>query len=425
MKQYRFLVIIILSAITLFSSCEKKWEDPAFTVPKYNGKKANKTIANIKSLHTLNSNQLDSIMPRGEFIVDAWVVSSDEGGNIYKTIYVQDETGGLEISVNKTGLFNDFPVGQKVFINCKGLVVGDYHNQFRMGWIYSGSVGQIHGAYVDNYFSKDGLPDLKSAPFEVTEIQSMADLTPENQSKLVIIRDCEFAEDVVGKPLSEDDVTTERTVTFNGASVVVRTSNYAKFRNIPCPEGKITLMGILTQYNDNYQLLLRTRHDIIEQGDVPGEELLLAMNFDENSLSTGGWSLSDESSTTAWRYVNSDNTMFHPPADGVLCNDWLISPAITLPGTEGVSLYLEHKMTIQGLPDFFQVYYSTSHVDGNFNESDWHAFDPNLSRFTAEFSLSNALDVSVIQNNNFRIAIRYNNSSAASRWYVKSIQFKK
>lgn len=428
MKSYKYPIILVAILLLSISSCYKKWDDPTFTVPVYKGKKANRTIADLKALHELNSNQLDSVTARNGFIVDAWVVSSDQGGNIYKSIFVQDETGGMEILINKTGLYNDFPVGQKVFINCIGLVVGDYHNQYRMGWIYNGGVGQIHDQYVTNYFSKDGMPDLSKAPFEITEIQSIADLTPENQSKLVIIRDCEFADVSKGKPLSDNDVSTEHTVNFNGASIVVRTSNYAKFRSVTCPTEKVTLVGILTQYNSTYQLLLRTRADIMDHEETPDEELLETLSFDENSLTTGGWSLSNNNSSTKWVYqeVSGNKCMFHQPTTQI-CDDWLISPEITLSDWEGVSLYLEHRMTIEGLPDFFQVYYSTSHVAGSFNENDWHAFSPNLTRFTADFNLSNALDLSVIQNNKFRIAIRYNNYSgvSASRWYIKNIQFKK
>ncbi|MDL2308360.1 DUF5689 domain-containing protein [Bacteroidales bacterium OttesenSCG-928-C03] len=428
MKHNTLSLIIIAIATLLLSSCNQKWDEPTFVAPKYNGKKATHSIAQIKEMHTIGSNQLDSLKSNKDIIVDAWVVSSDRGGNIYKTLYVQDETGALAIPINKTGLFNDFPVGQKVFIKCNGLVLGDYHNLFQMGWVYQGGIGQIHSEFVDNYISKDGLPDLSKAPFEITTIYSAADLSPDNQSKLVQIPDCEFDAASIGLPLAGNDVITEHTVSFNGTSIVVRTSNYAKFRSMTCPESKVTLVGILSLYNSTYQLLLRTREDIIIQDEQPDEELVKMMTFDENSLTTGGWSVSNDDSETKWTYNTSTQSMFHQPANaGQTCNDWLISPAITLSSTDGISLYLEHRNSIQGLPTFFQVYYSTTHTEDNFNESDWTAFSPNLTRFTADFDLSNALDASVIQNNNFRIAIRYNNSTgiAASRWYVKNIQFKK
>lgn len=428
MKRNRLLIILFLGILFLNNSCRKNWDEPNFQIPQYTGKAPNKTIADLKALHDISSNAPDSVPLRGDFIVQAWVVSSDEGGNFYKSMFVQDATGAIEIPIDKTGLYNDYPVGQKVIINAKGLVVGDYHNMYQMGWIYQGAIGRINSLYINRYISKDGLPDTLNMP-QRTLIQSAADLNPDNVGKLVEIRNCEFTDESVGKPLAYNDYITEHPVRFNGNTITLRTSNYAKFRSITCPSEPVTLIGILTVYNTSYQLMLRTREDMIIQGAGPGPgEVIKEMTFDENSLTTGGWRLSDPASPTAWYYQSSGGNqfMFHGPTSAVT-DDWLISPEITLDELAGVSLYLEHRMTLQGLQDFFQVYYSVNHVDGQFDENDWVAFNPNLNVFPSEFGLSNALDVSVIPSRTFRIAIRYHNYNGiqAARWFVKNIQFKK
>ena len=207
-----------------------RWEAPELTAPVYDGPAANKTIADIKAKHpTLGNGTQDSICRYDEqFIVKAVVVSSAEGGNCYKYLTVQDETGGIEIAIDRSSLYNDYPVGQTVYLNCAGLIVGDYHNKYQVGWVYQGSVGRIAPADLDRYLSKDGLPDLNNPlvanPIEIT---GTGDLTAENVNCLVKIDGCKFSPADDGLPLSDNNFTTDRTVTFNGASVVVRTSNYA------------------------------------------------------------------------------------------------------------------------------------------------------------------------------------------------------
>ena len=129
MKKTNIILSLLIATLCL-ASCNK-WEEPEFVVPEYNGPAANHTIADIKAMHpSLGSGTQDSICSWDEpFIVKAVVVSSDEGGNCYKYLTIQDETGGIEIAIDRSSLYNDYPVGQTVYLNCAGLIIGDYHNK--------------------------------------------------------------------------------------------------------------------------------------------------------------------------------------------------------------------------------------------------------------------------------------------------------
>ena len=56
------------------------------------------------------------------------------------------------------------------------------------------------------------------------------------------------------------DATTNRKL--KEYSVIVRTSNYADFAGDVLPSGKVNLTGILTRFNNDWQLLIRTADDI-------------------------------------------------------------------------------------------------------------------------------------------------------------------
>lgn len=420
-------IIELLFVTLLFASCNR-WEAPTFEAPVYTGPAANKTIADIKAMHPeLGTGAQDSICRYDEtFIVKATVVSSDEGGNCYKYITVQDETGGIEISIDRTSLYNEYPVGQTVYIDCRGLIVGDYHNKYQIGWKYNGSVGRINQNALSRYIHKDGLPNLNDPlvahPIEVT---GSAQLSPENSNCLVKINGCMFDSKYDGMPLSSNDVTADREVTINGATIVVRTSNYAYFRNtIIDANKKYCLYGILSVYNSEYQLTLRTREDM---QIIPEDEDLLTISFDDNSLTTGGWITYPNNN--AWQYKNfQNNHVLYHNISSTNCDDWLISPEINISQFENVVMFLNHQINVGGSPaDYYQVYYSTNFNGGTFNESDWHLFNPNILEFPSSFGWSNALNINAIGNNHFRIAFRYHKDGNinGSAWIIRNIKFTK
>lgn len=71
------------------------------------------------------------------------VISNDEEGNVYKTLYLSDETGGIEIKLG-TGLFLSYPTGtydpetqtmptHYVYVKLKGLFIGNYRMMLSIG----------------------------------------------------------------------------------------------------------------------------------------------------------------------------------------------------------------------------------------------------------------------------------------------------
>lgn len=59
-------------------------------------------------------------------VISGIVSTSDRTGNFYKSFYIQDETGGMEIKLGKNGLYNDYKPGQRIYIDCRELCLGMY-----------------------------------------------------------------------------------------------------------------------------------------------------------------------------------------------------------------------------------------------------------------------------------------------------------
>lgn len=121
--------ISIFAAVALFASCEE-WE-PVYTL-KYD-EPANYTP--VKMEPTLTIAQLAALynnfgtpvsFTADNIIVGGKVSSSDQAGNFYKSFYIQDETGGIEVKIGKSSLYSDYKEGQTVYVNLAGLTIGMY-----------------------------------------------------------------------------------------------------------------------------------------------------------------------------------------------------------------------------------------------------------------------------------------------------------
>ncbi len=90
------------------------------------------SISELVSLYTDRSSGNGSIgdgksLKVTEDIVVRGVVSTtDQPGNFYKSLYIQDKTGGIEIKIGKNGLYNDYKPGQILYVKCKDLYLGMY-----------------------------------------------------------------------------------------------------------------------------------------------------------------------------------------------------------------------------------------------------------------------------------------------------------
>lgn len=69
-----------------------------------------------------------------DIVIGGQVISEDRSGNVYKSLYIQDETGGIELKIGKNGLYNDYKLGQWVYVKCSGLTLGNYKGMVQLGW---------------------------------------------------------------------------------------------------------------------------------------------------------------------------------------------------------------------------------------------------------------------------------------------------
>lgn len=203
------LIILMSASLLALCSCESLREEFQPVVPGGYDNPDREQSVKMTATHTIG--QLAARYKTGspwvmdENIVISGVVSTtDRPGNFYKSFYIQDETGGIEIKVGKNGLYNDYKQGQRIYIDCRDLSLGmyGYKSNYGNGMVQIGfkdPSGEYETSYlestllIDTHIYKgevEGVP----APVELSGIPGENDTQANNPNigRLVTIKDLHY-----------------------------------------------------------------------------------------------------------------------------------------------------------------------------------------------------------------------------------------
>lgn len=199
-------------------------------------------------------------------ILEGYVISSEEGGNFYKSMYFQatDGSKGFNLSVDEKSTYTKhFQPGKKVYLRLNGLAFANPS---------SNAKGLILGAPPTAQYAVDRLsifsfkehliPSCEWVSEEelvhkITLAQASNDLY---LNTLIEIDDVQFKTDCT--TFSKIDYDTSLKITNGIGTLDVRTSRFANFAGYTVPPGRGKIRGVLTKYGSTYQLILRTERDV-------------------------------------------------------------------------------------------------------------------------------------------------------------------
>ena len=182
------IYIALAAALCLLSSCRsfvEEWQ-PVFTFGENEPPAAkvytesdlsalgfSGTFTSIRDLKTLYKS--GGVEIKNNVWIKGQVVSSDVTGNIYREIYIQDETGGIDVKVGKSSLYSEYKLGQWLYVNCTGLFLGAYNGMPQLGLEPDNtSTNEYETSYIDLQAIIDqhiykGPADTPVAPLVVSE----------------------------------------------------------------------------------------------------------------------------------------------------------------------------------------------------------------------------------------------------------------
>jgi hypothetical protein len=341
------------------------------------------TIEQLKSLHTLDS--LEYIDE--ELFIEGVVIADDKSGNFYKTLAIQDETGGIGVRINATNLYNDYPIGMKIYIKCKGLWLDDYNGVIQLNGGVIEDNGETVTVGIETLLLEDIIIKGKRDQPVTPKVVNINQLDASYVNTLVKLEGVQMVvgdtsktyADAVGKfsvNLTVEDC--------DDNTIILRTSGYATFAGTKVASGNGSLVGVFSVFGQDKQLYIRDLTDVDLAGDRCGSGGgNTGTAFDEISESFDGvdsdqdvgiaeWTNIAVKGTRLWRGKIFDTNHY---AQATAYNDsnpemetWLITPALKLDVDKKLSFETAQAFyTHEGLT----VWISTNFDGTNINAANW------------------------------------------------------
>ncbi len=315
----------------------------------------------------------------GSQYMSGYVISSDEGGNFFEEIVIQNEasnpTAGIVVQVDVNPLFTFYEFGRKVWIKLDGLSVAEDNGVVQIGVRDGNDLEKIPAPLRLEHIFRDNVV-ATIAPKEVSINEFSNDL----ESLFIRLNDVQFAREEVlsgNRPLTfaaeaTDQFDGERTLEScaDNASVILSTSTFSDFKGLPLPTTRGSIEGVLTRdfFDDFYTLVINSPENInfdneercdpivLDCGttNAEGTNVLFEDDFETQSafspVSGNGWTNYTQAGTVSYQAYTSGGSN---SSQGVSCRvgafqsgdassiAWLITPAIDLDANTGVTMTFE------------------------------------------------------------------------------------
>ncbi|WP_299121708.1 DUF5689 domain-containing protein [uncultured Winogradskyella sp.] len=383
-----------------------------------------------------------------------YVISSDEGGNFFEELVIQDKaenpTAGVVIQVDVNPLFTLYEFGRKVFIKLDGLTIAEDNGVLQLGTGAGNSIEKISGTKRAEHIILD--PEVATiVPLDVT----IADFTNDLESQFIRLNDMQFnRNDVLGEnPLTfaaedTDEFDGERSVEncATGASVIMSTSTFSDFKSLPLPANRGFISGVLTRdfFDDFYTIVINSPEDI----NFDNDERCDPDFFECNEASGGGSAFFSENfesfagyDAEGWTNVNISGggtewitgsfggsayaqiSGFNSGDDEI--NVWLVTPEINMDTTDGEELSFDVQANFDN-GTILTVYFSNDFT-GDPTAATWQLLDATIpvgpSGGFGSFESVGPINISCIDGDvHFGFFYEGSDPSATTRYHVDNIE---
>ena len=356
-----FLIVGITSALF---SCVKTddFDAPEAIEVDDNFSGALTSIAAIKGNYKPETGDIYTFQNSNTYI-EGFVISSDEAGNFYKKLIIQDKasapTSGIQILLDETALFQSYEFGRKIYVKLDGLSLWFNNGVFQLGIQNRADVVAIPGSLIDEYIIRS------STTSEITpKLLDIQDFSEAYRNLYVRLEQVQFNKNLIREE-SRYTFASEVTDRFDGERQIescvtgsasfLSTSTFSDFKSLLLPQFSGTIEGVLTRnfYDDHFVVILNSPEGLKFEEDPRcdpdyfkcGENEMESSKviFQENFVGVSNGNLLDGRGWTNVN-VNGGNERFE---DGILNSDryirisafgttenplesWLITPEINL-----------------------------------------------------------------------------------------------
>lgn len=272
-RKIKFIGFLIIIG-SLMSSCV---HDDDFSVPYIDMEEpivnVNTNIISVKKMYRGYEPVLVETGPDSKepMFIEAYVVSSDESGNFYKSLIVQDSpenpVAGFSISTDATNLYTKYEPGRKIYFQVDGLYIGQYAGLPTLGTQNGDGVGRIGREDFESRIKRS----METFEIIPTIISVSEASNKDRLNTLIMFEDVQFPEGIAGVEhfgnLNNNYGVNRIVEDCDKNTVLLRTNGFADFKNLVLPEGKGNMTAILSIFNSDFQVFIRDISDVEMTGE--------------------------------------------------------------------------------------------------------------------------------------------------------------
>lgn len=438
MKAIKIYFIAVLNIMLVLSSCVKDndYELPEVVIEDPNIQ-VNTTIALVKQMYNGRLVNFNEASNEGELIMEGYVVSNDESGNLYKILVIQDApenpTAAIQLDVDVTSLYALYKPGQKVYVKLKGLGMDAVAGVLHIGAIQNNIIERISAFNYTNFIFRSS-ETVAIRPLEL----SLNQINDSHINKLIQINNMQLRDAELGESYGyiNNTFTVNRYLQNceDESTIILRNSGFADFKNELFPQGQGRIVGILSKFNSDYQLFIRDTNDVVFENSrcetnvyQPIEPLSLpyTQNFegsysDGQNLRVSGWYTLNNSGGIKVFTLEAFNNNFFAQAQAFGTNEaqletWLVSPGFIIDAN--TSNPVLSFGTIDGFNNGNPLtVYISNQFSGDVNAVSWQPIAPTLSTgnvngYGSSFVSSGEIDLSAYVGETIYVAFKYTGGS--------------
>lgn len=246
--------LILAAVLCMAAACNSATE------PLRPEQPAAETVHSIAQLKNLCAGLTSTAVTR-DIVIQGRIVGNDLYGEFYKTLVVEDASGGISIAVDQTPLADTYRWGALLTVRCNGLWLCDYGGKIMLG-AQPGEfgAGRIPEEELARYFTVS--QNVATSPLATP--LALSEVGPRHIDTRVRFDNVRFEQQGVMwcdfDPLTGQCLTTERTILDpDGNRFVVRTASTCSYATEPLPSGSGSLYGVVDYFAGKYSLHVSNR----------------------------------------------------------------------------------------------------------------------------------------------------------------------
>ena len=428
--------ILLFILLYLLIGCETTYDTPEIEQKQYNFE-TTLNISNIVSNLDIFEENIETFDYNA--ILEGYVVSSDQSGNFYKELILQNAPEnaqrGIALQIDENNLFERFVLGSKIFIQLNGLSVAYQNGIIKLGILKENSIERLSAFDIDQHIFRDS-QQYDIIPKELT----LDEISTESLNQLVHLKSLQFDDNLLFPETKT--LANETSDNFDGLralhdcvtnlEIQLSTSTFSNFKNYNLPISKVNVEGILTRnYENTHYVLKMNRISNLsinneercinefyecntELSSLETDEIIFEENFNsvtnEIQLDDTWINLNitgDEKRWTDKKITNIDNrvmTLSAYNSNLTPLHAWLVTPEIEIDPERNPVLHIRLR-TLYNNGNALKIWMTTN-FEEDIESSTWEQINVELPVISSNY-MNYEINLNCVEGNSIRIGFEY------------------